>query len=67
MEEIRYSFSEYRADDTNVSFDFTENEDEMNCARFHDYCKRFAIAIGYLPETVEKYFGETCYEDMIDI
>lgn len=65
MEEIRYSFSEWRPDDTNISLDFTEDDNKMNCYRFHDFCKRFALAVGYMPSTVEKVFGETQYDEMI--
>ena len=31
----------------------------MNISEFHDKCKRFALALGYHPNTIEKYFGET--------
>ena len=55
-------FREYHSDETTVELNFNVNDDEMDCARFHDYCKRFAIAAGYMPTTVEKYFGETHYE-----
>ena len=66
MAEVRYSFSEWDADNTNISLDFTWDEDTMNCARFHDFCKRFAYAVGYMPSTVERCFGETQYEEMFD-
>jgi len=65
MKEVRYSFSEWQSDGTNISLDFTWDEDDMNCFRFHDFCKRFAIAIGYTPSSVEKAFGVTQYEEMI--
>lgn len=59
-------FREYRSDDTNVELTFTVNEDEMNCAKFHNFCKQFAITAGYMPSTVEKFFGETKYDEILD-
>lgn len=67
MNKVNYEFREWHDDDCVIELNFTENEDEMNCARFHDFCKKFAIAIGYMPNTVEKFFGETRYEEMFNI
>ena len=30
---------------------------------YHKLCKRFAIALGYIPSRVEEYFGEDYEED----
>ena len=65
MEEIRYSFSEWQKDGRNISLDFTEDDARMNCYLFHDLCKRFAVAIGYPSDLVEKVFGKTQYEEML--
>ena len=66
MKEVTYSFSEWQEEyGKHISLDFVEDDDKMNCYRFHDLCKRFAIAIGYTPNVVEKIFGETQYEEML--
>ena len=67
MDTTTYEFREWHEDGTNISLEFTVDDDEMNCYKFHDFCKRFAAAIGYLPSTIEKCFGETNYEEMFDI
>lgn len=36
---------------------------DMHMATFHRLCKYAALAQGYGSETVEEYFGETCFED----
>lgn len=59
MSKITYDFHEYRDDGTLVELEFVEDDDIMDCNRFHDFCKRFAIAIGYSSNTVERVFGET--------
>ena len=60
-----YDFHEYNADGTVVELEFVENEDKMNCARFHEFCKRFAYACGYMSSTIEKYFGPTRHEEKL--
>ena len=65
MSSTTYEFREWSEDGTNIDLEFTEDDDIMNCYRFHDLCKRFAIAIGYMPSTVERVFGETQYDEMI--
>ena len=59
MKKIIYEFREYRDDDTSIELEFVEDDDIMDCNRLHDFCKRFAIAIGYNLNTVERIFGET--------
>ena len=66
MNTAAIEFREYHSDDTNVELTFAVDENEMNCAKFHDFCKRFAIAAGYMPSTVEKFFGKTRYDEMLD-
>ncbi len=65
MENTTYEFQQYCPDGTSVELIFQENEDTDNCYRFHDFCKRAAIAFGYLSETVERVFGETNCEEML--
>jgi len=67
MSSTTYEFREWNEDDINIDLEFTVDDNTMNCYRFHDFCKRFAIAVGYMPSTVEKVFGETQYEEMFDI
>ena len=62
--EINIDFVQLNPDDSRIELNFTENDDEMNCAKFHDFCKRFAYACGYMPSTIEKFFGSTRYEEM---
>lgn len=62
---VTYEFREYNPNGFNVDLEFTESYETMNCARFHDFCKRFAIAVGYMPSTVENIFGETRYEQFL--
>lgn len=38
---------------TRLSFD----ANDVHCSEFHQMCKAFAVALGYAPQTVEKYFG----------
>ena len=64
MDKMTLEFRQYNSDDTTVELSFIENEDEMNCAKFHDLCKRFAYACGYMPSTIEKFFGSSQYEEM---
>lgn len=64
---VTYEFREWNEDGRAVDLEFTVDDDEMNCWRFQEMCKKFAIAVGYHPETVEKCFGETNYEEMFDI
>lgn len=49
------------AEDIKASFEVPE--DSYTIASYHRFCKRFGIAMGYSPELVEEYFGETVYED----
>ena len=46
---------------TRLSFDINE---DLHCAKFHRMCKAFALALGYHPDTVEKYFGEDSDDDL---
>ena len=45
--------------DENVDLTFYENDEHMTCTRLHDFCKRFAYAMGYMPENIEDIFGPT--------
>ena len=66
METTTYEFREWNEDGTNIDLEFTVDEDNINCYNFHDYCKRFAAAIGYMPSTIEKVFGPTQYNEMFN-
>lgn len=57
-----YSFSYIDEDGTNTSLSFSIDTDKMNLYKFHDMCKRFALALTYSPEQVEEIFGETIYD-----
>ena len=59
--EVRIEFTQWNPDDTRVELSFTENNDEMDVYHFHDFCKRFAAAVGYTDVSIEKAFGETKY------
>ena len=65
-EKEHYEFRWYDTDENTVVFEIDIDEDNMNCYRLHDYCKRFAVACGYMPETVEKIFGKTDYDAILD-
>jgi len=45
---------------TRLSFDVKEG---LHCAALHKMCKAFALALGYTPQTVERYFGEDSDDD----
>lgn len=62
MENIVIEFREYNPDETTVELTFNEDADGITCARFHDLCKRFAYAVGYMPSNIEEIFGRTRYE-----
>ena len=49
----------YEADEEPSTFiSFTDDADEMDIYKFHDYCKRAAVAMGYSETSVYKAFGE---------
>ena len=37
-----------------LSFD---TDSALHCADFHSMCRKFAIAVGYTPQTVDEIFG----------
>lgn len=55
-------FRLYNSDETTVELTFNEDAGDITCARFHDLCKRFAYAVGYMPSNIEELFGHTHYE-----
>lgn len=60
--EVRINFTQYNPDDEIIELDFNYPDEAMTMATFHDYCKRFALAVGYSEKLVEKYFGPTQYD-----
>lgn len=53
-----YNFEYYPGDeqyDTAVRLSF--DSDYTSLEEFSNMCRAFAIALGYAPQTVEKYFG----------
>jgi hypothetical protein len=36
---------------------------DAHCSLIHSMCKRFAIALGYAPQTVEEVFGDDRFEE----
>lgn len=65
MDKIHFEFRAYDPDETEVTLEIEEDYDKMNAWKFHDFCKRFAYAYGFIPEIVEKIFGPTNYEEML--
>lgn len=64
----RYEFSFYPDDESveqPVQLSFEEPDDGLHCAKFHRMCKAFAYALGYQNETIERYFGEDSWEDVL--
>lgn len=63
----RYEFTFYPGDETGdedyVSLTF-EAPEHLHAAVFHRMCKKFARALGYAPEAIEKYFGKDNYDDL---
>ena len=57
MSNDTYNFEFYPADEDMTTVRLSFDKNDLNCAEFHKMCKRFAIALGYNPNTVEKYFG----------
>lgn len=41
-----------------------EVSEDMHCAEFHRLCRYFGIALGYAPETIDKYFGDESDDDL---
>lgn len=44
---------------TTTSVSFEIDEDEYNLWKLHDFCKRFAAALGFAEKNIEDAFGET--------
>lgn len=65
MNELTFSLKDNsgRVDELNetISVTFTV-PDDMSIWTFHRYCKQFAAAMGYAEKSIEKYFGETCWD-----
>ena len=57
----RYDEKNEFAADVDLTFRTTSG---MTLGELHSFCERFALVLGYNPETVEEYFGED-QEDMI--
>ena len=55
-----YNFEFYpESSDTPIRLSFDINADEgLHCAQLHRMYKAFAYALGYSPNSIEKYFGE---------
>lgn len=62
----RYEFTFYPGDERGyedyVSLTF-EAPEGLHAAAFHRMCKKFGLALGYAPETIERYFGEDSDDD----
>lgn len=52
-----YNFEFYPANDIENSVRLSFDVDDLPCGQLHKMCKAFAYALGYLPTTIEKYFG----------
>ena len=61
--EIRFVLDDERATPFNESADLTyqlyadENDEILPIEDFRSYCKQFALAIGFHPNTVDRAFG----------
>ena len=62
---VRFEFRAYEPDGEETVLEFEKDYDKVNAYNFHDFCKRFAYAYGFMTETVEKVFGPTNYEEML--
>lgn len=62
--EIRFVLDDERATPFNESADLTyqlyagEKDEILPIEDFRSYCKQFALAIGYHPNTVDEVFGK---------
>ena len=62
--EVRFVLDDERETPFNLSTDLTyqlyadENDDPMHIEDFRSYCKQFALAIGFHPNTVDQVFGK---------
>lgn len=65
MDKPRIEFNFYPAnDDDNYNYiSLTYECNTLHIREFHDFCKRFAAALGYEAASIEEYFGETVHED----
>ena len=59
--DVQIEFTQWNPDGTRVELNFTEDEDEMDIFRFHDLCRRFAAAAGYMENSINEAFGEVKY------
>ena len=57
MERNTYNFEFYPENDVEHPVRLSFEANGVHCSEFHHMCKAFAIALGYHPNTVEKYFG----------
>ena len=61
---MRFSLVDDREDEFNESVDlsfdlYADPDDEiMSMETYHNYCKRFAAAMGFAQATIEEWFGE---------
>lgn len=59
--ETSIEFTQWNPDGTRVELSFHENEDDMDVYHFHDFCRRFAAAVGYLESSINDAFGQVKY------
>lgn len=52
-----YNFEFYPDNDTETPVRLSFDAEDLSCAQLHQMCKAFAYALGYTPNTIEKYFG----------
>lgn len=61
--EMRFCLDDYRPQEFNESIDCTfgiwgnENTDVMPIEYYHDFCKRFALTMGFAENVVNQWFG----------
>lgn len=63
----RYEFTYWPGDEEGYA-DYVcltyEAPEGIHAAAFHRMCKKFGLALGYAPETIERYFGPDSDDDL---
>ena len=52
-----YNFEFWPHNDIETPVRLSFDVNDLHCSQFHQMCKKFARALGYAPQTIERYFG----------
>ena len=52
-----YTFELWPEDNDVTPIRLSFDANDLHCAQLHKMCKAFAYALGYHPDSIEKYFG----------